>query len=157
MSNYISGALKLLSAKVRRASAHLRVFRFPGISKADDIGAFTRIKLSETRHFLKSRGRDGRVGGEEMRAAVASFLLPALVSHQFLQGIFSQSVCYVLAPHSGVQAMIPAMFRANTLVTVPCLNKYQRAYLGEISISEKYSKKSLTVCKEKAPTFLKAK
>lgn len=101
MSNYISGALKLLSAKVRRASAHLRVFRFPGISKADDIGAFTRIKLSETRHFLKSRGRDGRVGGEEMRAAVASFLLPALVSHISPGNILTKCVLRFSATQRG--------------------------------------------------------
>lgn len=82
MSNYISGVLKLSSERVRRASAHLRVFRFPGISEANDIGAFTPVKLTETQCFLKSRRRDGRVGGgggdkdgaKETRAAVMSFL-----------------------------------------------------------------------------------
>lgn len=88
------------------------------------------LALNSQRHGLFWRADEEMEGWVEERWEQ---LLPLFFSqhwfHTFLQGIFSQTVCYVLAPHSGVRAVIPAIFRANTLINVPCLNKHTKSFL----------------------------
>lgn len=69
---------------------------------------FTSVKLTEMQRFLKSRRRDRRVGGGEMKTVrtrqeqLFCLFFAQRWFHTVPQGIFSHNVSYVLAPRCGL-------------------------------------------------------